>query len=225
MTRSPYEQMKPESFCTKGVFSTWKSPPLPFSFSFFLNILAPSIDFPPPPPPGNIHRCAKPPLTATLAEAKNEIYTWLPSSTMCNHHLIGKWSRVQTGKGKAWLKPTSPRADDTPLQKQSTRWVQSSRSSTAISSPLPALTDINQSRSTKGSIFHREVGCWLPSYISLFSFLLRKTKQVLKTHSHEAFLVTDKRQIHREKPRGWGFSSEHSQVQQWHSPSFSTQRQ
>lgn len=40
----------------------------------FWNILATSIDFPPP-PLGNIHRCAKPPLTATLAEAKNEIYT------------------------------------------------------------------------------------------------------------------------------------------------------
>lgn len=69
---SLYERMKPESFPTNTVSSTSKSPPLPFFF--FLNILATSIDFPPP-PSGNTHRCAKPPLTATLAEAKNEIYT------------------------------------------------------------------------------------------------------------------------------------------------------
>lgn len=110
MMRSTNKQMKPESFHIRtGSF-------LYHFFFFFLNISATSIDFPPL-PLGNIHRCAKPPLTATLAEAKNEIYTWLPSSTMCNHHLIGKWSRVQTGKGKAWLKPTSPGADDFPCHR------------------------------------------------------------------------------------------------------------
>lgn len=97
------------SIAEQAVSSPTKSPPP--TFFIYLNISATSIDFPPP-PSGNIHRCAKLPLTATLAEAKNEIYTWLPSSTMCNHHLIGKWSRVQTGKGKAWLKPTSAGADD-----------------------------------------------------------------------------------------------------------------
>lgn len=194
MIGSPYEQMKPGSFCTKTVSSTSKSPTLPFFF-FFWNILATSIDFPPP-PSGNIHRCAKPPLTATLAEAKNEIYTWLPSSTMCNHHLIGKWSRVQTGRGKAWLKPTSPRADDTPTTK--TRHTLSSEEHELCSDPQPLASTNrqNRSRSTKGKYFSLRSG-----------------------------VLANKSQIHQEKPRRWGLSSEHSHVQQWHSPSLSTQRQ
>lgn len=92
-----------------------------------------------------------------------------------------------------------------------------------------ALSSTEQLRQTqaevpRGSIFHWEAQFWLPWHINLLSFLLRKTEQLFKIHSHESFLLANKSQIHQEKPR-WGLTSEPSQVQQWHSPPFSTQRQ
>lgn len=148
------------------------SPTALFLFCFF----GTSMDFPLP-PSGNIHRCAKPPLTATLAEAKNEIYTWLPPSTMCNHHLIGKWSRVQTGKGKAWLKPTQPRAGDPPHYGNE---AQAELGGAGALHRSTALTDPDRTEKGQGRFFHWGWGWWLPQYINF----LRKTKQVLKIRSH-----------------------------------------
>lgn len=176
--------MEPQSFCTKTQF------PLPqncFLFVFFFFFLT-SIDFPPP-PSGNIHRCAKPPLTATLAEAKNEIYTWLPSSTMCNHHLIGKWSRLQTGKGKAWLKPSRPRADNAPARKQGRAELEEQELCRIHSPSQHRQTHTQLGEKGQGRDVHGGVGWWPPQYPNLLSCLLRKIKQVPQRRSHESFFA------------------------------------
>lgn len=120
---------------------------------------------------------------------------------MCNHHLIGKWSRVQTGKGKAWLKPTHPHADNPPAWKAAQAELGGAGALQTHSPSQHWQTQQCRRGARAGIVTEDFPVCW------------GKQSRCWRFTAVNPFLLTNKRQSHQEKPRNecWALSS----VQQW----------